>query len=157
MKKIIIIVVFLSLSTYCFSENISKINSLFLSNYFNSEPFVKIDSILIDNKMFYIVGHNVNIQKSIFDRAIICSFDGAKVEIFLYINQQQIIDANGENLFSTSLDSYGWKLDLLDNETLTISYDFYHDNGKSVTDGPVIYWDKDTKKFENYTIDSSQY
>jgi hypothetical protein len=95
----------------------------------------------------------------IFDRAIVMYQDDNSFHPILYINNDKLINADGRILFedlSSTKDFYGWAMQIFEQENL-FSLTFYSNNGKNVTDGPIMGWDNKSKIFKRLVHDRSQW
>ena len=154
--NLIIIVLLVFVSVISFPEETLQIRDTFLQNYFNESSFEILNQLIINNDDAFLAVTYANKARRIIDRAIIFSFNGSLFRIYLYIEKDKIQNSNGEILFKTDLNAFGWELGVYP-ETLNLWFDFYSDGGRSVADGFGLEWIQDDKKFTDVKIDTSQY
>lgn len=106
--------------------------------------------------------HYVDLERRIFDAAVIYSSDQGEITVHGKFLETQILDADGELLFdaaSAPHPFYGWtmRVGTVDGSgSIAVSIDAYFDRGTSVTDLPNIRWDGDEQSLvwlERYRAD----
>ena len=150
----IILLVFVSVIS--FPKETLQVRDTFLQNYFDESSFEIRNHLIINNDDAFLAVTYANKARGIIDRAIIFSFNGSLFRIYLYIEKDKIQNSNGEILFTTDLNAFGWKLSVY-SETLNLWFDFYSDGGRSVADGFGLEWIQGENQFEFVKIDTSQY
>lgn len=142
-----LVITFISFCTV-FASAQNAVNQAFLDNYFGTDQYVCKEQPVDGPQCFF--AYRKLGTEGIFDKAILFKLQNdSSVRIFLFVTGNRILDANGKLLFTGEIASrkfYGWSMNTGD-RTDTFSLNFHTDGGKSVTEGPILAFDKKRKTF----------
>lgn len=153
---IFVMVFLLFVLTTSFSEEGEEVRNTFLENYFKDSLFEISDQLTINDDDAFLAVTYANKERRIVNRAIVFSVENGLFRIYLFIEKNKIQNTNGEILFTTDLNAYGWDIRVYP-RIVYFELDFFSNDGIYVTDGPSIEWNQNETKFGRVKIDTSQY
>lgn len=166
-NKIYIILMLCSLIGFsCFGNRYIKDKNLinYYQSYFQSKSYsIWNDVLSIDDKEFVVAASYIDKEKGIIDKAVVVEKDGGRLIPHLFFEKYKILNRNRKAIVDLSrnpLKYYGWRIVYSIPKDKKYSKGFYadyvSDNGRRITDGPTIEWDKKTQLFRERVFDTSE-
>ena len=142
----------------CFSGCTAKANKKSeLNSFFSNEKFVTEEHIMGGEKLLYSYIPSDNENNYVYKAILYKEKDDALVKYLVF--DKNVISNSDSIIFKGEILNqkyYGWRIRFIEKNNC-ISADYVTNNGKSITDGPLILFDNSTKLYQLYIQDRSQW